>query len=51
MGHMCNAVKIFVQGYMAVMWNACISMLLVTFLIAMSLYKVYIPTKLSHICT
>ena len=41
-GYICNVAGIFVQGHLPVMWNTCKPVLLVTLLIAVSSYEVYI---------
>ena len=48
---MWNVAGIFVQGYMPMMLNACIQVLLVTLLIVLSAYEAHIQTSLSHIST
>ena len=46
---MCNVGGIFVQGHMPVMQSVCILVLLVTLLMAVSSYEIYILTELSHV--
>ena len=41
---MCNVAGIFVQGHMPVICNVCFPVLLVTLLIILSTYQVYILT-------
>ena len=50
-GHMCDVGGTFVQGHISIMWNVCISVFLVRLLIAVSSYKAYVLTSLSHMCT
>ena len=49
-GQTCNVAGIFVQGDMPIMWNACTSVLLVTWMIAMSSKEIYTLIQLC-ICT
>ena len=42
--YMCNVSSIFGQGHMALMWNVCTPVFLVTLLIVLSWYEVYILT-------
>ena len=44
---MCNVVYIFAQGNMPVTWNVCVPVLLVTLLIVVSSYEVYVLGLLS----
>ena len=46
---MSNLADIFVQGNVPVMLNVCIPVLLVSLFIAVSSYKVFMLTYLSHI--
>ena len=48
---MWNVEVIFPQGHMPVMWNTCMQVHLVTLLISVSSYGVYILKKLSDMCT
>ena len=41
---MCNVAGILVQGHMPVMWNVCILVVMVTFFIALSVYKIDMRT-------
>ena len=54
--NLCNVAGIFIQGHMSEMCNVCILMLLVTLLIALSLYEVHILIIIlnlhhHHLCT
>ena len=46
---MFNVGSIFVKGHMQVMWISYIAMLLVTLLIVVSSYQVYILKYVSHV--
>ena len=47
--YMCDVAGIHVQGHMLIIWNVCIPLLVVTLLIALSSYEVYIVILLSDI--
>ena len=42
--YICNVADIFAQGHMSSMQNVCLPVLVVTLLIALGLYEVYILT-------
>ena len=43
--YVCNVAGLFVQEHMPIMLNACMPVLVVTFMIAVSSYEVYIPKR------
>ena len=48
---MCNVISVFAHGHMPIMYNICMLVFMVTFLIAVSSYEAYILTQLPCICT